>query len=568
MSLFCNAVARYSLADLLALLRAEGFTPKIFGEVMHDIFLRGAAVDSREAAPDLLFVARKGARQNGHDYIPAACERGTRSALVSETWAVTQTQYAKNVDVQKDPKTVVNPQHICLIAIPESQGSTEEALFALARAYRRSLKSLFVIAISGSYGKTSTKELLGLMLGSRYRCHTTAGNRNAPVGCALTILGIPAESEVAVLELGIDHPGEMDLLCSLAQPNAALLTGIGWAHLGAFGSRNELARQKARIYAQLQPPCQRCKGSKTKANGIKTRYSFAFLPAADAFLSVLREAVPKNEDGGGQKKEGKNSRAMFCKEVLYSAELAAQQGYQVEDMGLDGLRFSIQSANHLISCTLPLLGLHSQQIFWAAAAVAQELGLETKQIFSSAQQYRPLFGRGELLRRYFQNPQTGQLFSVPLLQDCYNAAPESLYALLATLANWQKQGLLPFCILVLGDMRELGSESVPLHRRALDLLENLLSTKSNKVSSGGENVVALLYGPDFHRAYREHTEKLPAEKREIWQKRCILPQNEDELWRAVAARLQNYVLATDPPLLVLKGARAMRLEKIAEKLLL
>ena len=543
-----EATARHSLASLLALLRSEGFAPQVFGAC--DTFVRGAVVDSREAAPDLLFVARKGAKQDGHDYIPAAHE--AQVFLVSETWAVPNAPKYDNK---------------CLIAIPESQGSTEAALFALARAYRRSLQSLFVVAISGSYGKTSTKELLGLMLGSRYRCHTTPGNRNAPVGCALTILGIPTESEIAVLELGIDHPGEMDLLCSLAQPNAALLTGIGWAHLGAFGSRDELARQKARIYAQLQPyeggkPLESqqgddlSEGAKNRINGSQG----AFLPAADAFLPVLREAIPPNT---GSEKTGKNTGKIH--EIFYSAELAAQQGYRVEDMGLEGLRFSAPDLCSL-AVTLPLLGLHCQQIFWAAAAVARTLGVSAEQIFRAAQQYRPLFGRGELLHRHFTCPQSGQTLPVRLLQDCYNAAPESLYALLATLENWQKQGLLPFCILVLGDMRELGNESVALHRRALDLLENLLFPKSCKTPADEENIVVLLYGPDFHRAYREHMEKLPAEKREIWQKRCLLPQSEDELSSAVAAWLQK--TAAKPPLLVLKGSRAMRLEKIAEKILL
>ena len=564
--------AQHSLSGLLALLRSEGFAPKVFGEapplrgVRPDVYVRGAVVDSREAAPDLLFVARKGAMQDGHDYIEAARKRGAQIFLVSEAWSLQSA--CKIQDTEEQNAQNSNPQRPCLIAIPESQGSTEAALFALARAYRRSLQSLFVVAISGSYGKTGTKELLALMLSQRYRCHSTAGNRNAPVGCALTILGIPQQSEVAVLELGIDHPGEMDLLCSLAQPNAALLTGIGWAHLGAFGSRSELARQKARIYAQLQPcdPCEGCEGCEpcegstpdwgTKTSGIPSGVSLAFLPAADAFLSVLQNAVPQNT---------KNQNDTNCKEILYSAALAEQKGYCVEDLGLEGLRFT--APQHRLSCTLPLLGRHSQQIFWGAAAVAEELGLETETIFCAAQQYRPLFGRGELLCRRFMCLQTGQTLPVRLLQDCYNAAPESVYALLNALESWQRQGLLPFCILVLGDMRELGAAGAALHRRALDLLQNLLCEASG-------NIVALLYGPNFHRAHREYAaeslESKSEPQQEIWRKRCIPAQNEGELLRAVKARLQNWACrpCAPPPLLVLKGARAMRLEKIAEKILL
>ena len=578
-----EAAAQHSLPSLLALLRSEGFAPKVFGEAPHpsqgrppDLYLRGAVVDSREAAPDLLFVARKGEKQDGHDYIEAARKRGAQIFLVSETWALQNA--CKIPDAEEQNAQNSNPQRPCLIAIPESQGSTEAALFALARAYRRRLQSLFVVAISGSYGKTGTKELLGLMLCGRYRCHTTAGNRNAPVGCALTILGIPKESEVAVLELGIDHPGEMDLLCSLAQPNAALLTGIGWAHIGAFGSRSELARQKARIYAQLQPwkggVSQNDADAEAPKSGIPSGVALAFLPAADAFLPVLQKAVPQNT----QSPNGQNGKC--CKEILYSAALAEQKGFRVEDLGLEGLRFCAPNLSRR-AVTLPLLGRHNQQMFWAAAAIAQALGVSTEQIFRAAQQYRPLFGRGELLRRHFICGQTGQTLPMRLLQDCYNASPESVYAVLNMLGGWQKQGLLPFCILVLGDMRELGSVGAALHRRALALLENLLSPKPDKKSSGGSNIVALLHGPNFHRAYREHRAKkqspesnreLSEPRQEIWQKRCALPQNEDELLRAVEAGLQSWASALQsgapPPLLVLKGARAMRLEKIAEKILL
>ena len=486
---------QHRCTQLVDILRLEGFDPQC--SHCGAAVLRGAVVDSREAGPDLLFVARRGERGDGHDYIAAAYENGCRYFLVAQGAVIPLAAGATFIAVA---------------------GSTEEALFSWARAYRRSLRQLYVVALSGSYGKTSTKELLGWILAQRYRCHVTAGNRNTPIGCALTILGIAPETELAVLELGIDHPGEMDLLSLLAQPNAALLTGIGSAHLGGFGSREELAHQKGRIYAHLRP----CEFGQVAG-------PVALLPAEDAYLDLLRAQVV------GQ-------------EVLYSAELAKQQGYGVIDRGLEGLRFTFSGQVEL-RCDLPLLGRHTQQVFWAAAAVAQNLGLSVAEIFAGARHYQPLFGRGELLQTELR-----QGGSVTLLQDCYNASPESLYALIEMLHSWEEQGLLPPCVLVLADMLELGLASTECHRKVAELLCRFWGVPRTIE----ERHFVLLYG---------------TEMKEAWSRLCTLPiscsylNNEAELQQAMVEALSRAARVARP-LLVLKGSRGMHLEKIAQKILL
>ena len=376
------AAGEHSLRQIVNVLDSQGFTPEYNFDLGYcgDFTVKGAVVDSREAKKDWFFVARPGARQDGHKYIDKAYENGCRHFLVHQSYCISSFLAARAV----------------FIAI---EGSTEAALFAWAKDYRRRLSQLYVLAISGSYGKTSTKELLGHILAQRYRCAITMGNRNAPVGCALTILGIAPETEIAVLELGIDQPGEMDLLCSLAQPNGALLTGIGSAHLAGFGSQEHLACQKARIYAHLHSLEPGYSGPFYQAEKL------ALLPEDDDFIDLLRTEIT------GQ-------------EIPYSGTLMQQQGYAVEDRGLKGLRFTVWRENHFakqLTCDLPLLGLHTQKVFWAAASVAQILGLSVAEIFSGAQNYQPLFGRGELLQMKLK--QEGYGGTVGVLQDCYNASP-------------------------------------------------------------------------------------------------------------------------------------------------
>ncbi len=492
--------------------------------------LRTAVVDSREAGPEILFIARRGNQTDGHNYIDAAYENGCRYFLVSYDYLATANAANRL------------PSDASFIGV---KGSTEQALYAWARAYRRSLKQLYVLAISGSYGKTSTKELLGCVLAQRYRCYITAGNRNAPVGCALTILGIAPEMELAVLELGIDHPGEMDLLCSLAQPNAALLTGIGSAHLEGFGTREKLASEKARIYAYLhQPPNTK---PNAKANKALTQ-ALALLPADDYFLPLLRAEINRNI-----------SPTSVC-QIMYSAKLAQQQGYRVEDRGLQGLRFHFcgstrdslvepQKSVTKLSCDIPILGLHTQQVFWAAASAAQNLGLNPTQIFIGAQHYCPLFGRGQL--QQVQLKDSGIPFT--MLEDCYNASPESMYALIKMLHSWEQQGLLPPCVLVLADMLELGEASVACHRKIAHQLSCFW--QNSKVQP---QILVLFYGKEMQVAHSE----LPPMPMD-----CIYVQNQEQLTTTMYHAIEH-IANKAQPLLVTKGARGMHLEKIVEKILL
>ncbi|WGK68742.1 Mur ligase family protein [Candidatus Haliotispira prima] len=579
--------ARHSLGEIARLLREQGFEPQLCGRVPgaeegRTEYLRGAVTDSREAAADLLFVARRGEEQDGHAYIEAAYGQGCRNFLVSQDWLARQGRPSAT------GSTGAIRSEASFIAVT---GSTEEALFAWARFYRLSLSRLFVVALSGSHGKTGTKELLGRMLGRRYRCHITAGNRNAPVGCALTILGIAPETEIAILELGIDHPGEMDLLCSLSSPNAALLTGIGSAHLGGFSSQAELAREKARIYAQLQP------GLRHPAEGAESGTApapMAFLPAEDRFLAALRREIRPGS-----------------REVLYSAELAQEKGYTAEDRGLEGLRFRSGEWH----CDVSLLGLHTRQMFWAAATVAENLGLSVPEIFAGARDYRPLFGRGELLLRHLPEAQAeaGEPRPVRLLQDCYNASPESLYALIQMLQAWRQNGLAPPCVLVLADMLELGTFSAECHRKVAELLQTLFCAPLKQEQKQQEEhgqvspIFVFLYGKEMDSAWHQlqqlqkreaapsssgageidpgETDQSSRGLHEIGSREqcagtgCAYVTDEAELARAVERQLRQVACVAQKgagrdkgplsvPLLVLKGARAMYLEKIAQKILL
>ncbi|MEM9424726.1 MAG: hypothetical protein AAF975_08080, partial [Spirochaetota bacterium] len=191
-------------------------------------------------------------------------------------------------------------------------------------------------------------------------------------------------------------------------------------------------------------------------------------------------------------------------------------------------------------------GLHTQQIFWAALAVARNLGLSTPEIFAGAKQYQPLFGRGERLERELK--QGGK---ITLLQDCYNASPESLYALLKMLHSWGERGLLPPCVLVLGDMLELGSESLALHEKVAELIAGYWGKRIP------QSLCVLLYGPMMRQAWLRLAAAVPF---------CRHLENAEELEQAMVSALR--ACTQEPPLLVLKGARSMYLEKIAANILL
>ncbi len=368
---------------------------------------RAVATDSRRLEGGELFVALRGPRHDGHAFLAEAARRGAAAALAERP--------APGL-----PTVVV--------------ADTLAALGRLAAAWREALAGPLV-AVTGSWGKTTVKELLGAVLGRRAPVLASPGNLNNAVGLPLSLLGLGPEHRAAVVELGASAPGEVAALAALARPRVGVLTGAGAAHLEGFGSLEGVARAKGELLEGLGP------------EGI------AVYPA-DAPATPLWEALA----------EGRR-RLRFG---LEAGEVRAAPGsVRVSLEGeAPGTSFVLRAPQGEVPVRLRLLGLHQVRNALAAAAAAlalaeagpegmgpvPELGLDLEEVAAGLEAARPVPGRLQALA----GP-GGAL----ILDDSYNANPEALAAALAVLGRWPGERHL-----VLGDMLELGPEAPARHREA------------------------------------------------------------------------------------------------------
>ena len=207
---------------------------------------RGATFDSRQVKPGMLFIAVKGERSDGHDFIPMARERGAAGIV---------------------------------------DGYAE--LDRVARAYRRTLKAT-VVGVTGSAGKTTTKELVRAFLAKAGRVHATEGNFNNHLGLPVTILNCPKDADFLVLEMGTNHPGEIAHLCDVAEPDCGIVTNVGTAHIEFFGTQDGIAREKGTLFARAKGFCaatsDNCRLEIVDAENCVVR-----LAVSDAFLQFLSD---------------------------------------------------------------------------------------------------------------------------------------------------------------------------------------------------------------------------------------------------------------------------------------
>ena len=356
------------------------------------------AIDSREVEPGSLFVPLPGRYVNGHDYILAALERGASLCIVAEN-------RAEQVFAQ-----CTRDQQIRLVIVADPLS----ALQRLARWYIGRNERLVKIAVTGSNGKTTTKELIASILEQEYSVFKTPGNFNSVIGVPIASFAITDEHRYAVFELAMSERGEMRQLANIVFPDIAVLTNIGTAHIGNIGSQEGIAEEKKLIFSSFSGQ-QR-----------------AFLPENEPYYDYLADGIH------GQ--------------VIPFGSHHTPGVRDVEDVGLDGS--VIYWGNDAIRFPLP--GTYNLQNVYAAISVAVELGASPQSITAGVQGVVPPFGRGQILR--------GQ---VTVVQDCYNANPESMAAAIAFVhsVNWEGRK-----ILVLGDMLELGCEAFDQHRRIVELV--------------------------------------------------------------------------------------------------
>ena len=345
--------------------------------------------DSRALKAADLFLALRGENFDGHRFIADAARRGAVGAIVEEAPA----------DL---------PPGFAIIRV----GNTLDALQQISAGYRRQLP-LQVVAITGSNGKTSTKDFTAAVLGEHFHVAKTEGNFNNHIGLPLTMLRARSSDQIGVFELGMNHPGEIAPLAALAAPDVAIITNIGVAHIEYMGSREAIAQEKGALAEALQPG------------------GLVILNADDDFSKSIAARTKAD--------------AIFC--GLGGGDVCATDLRQ----DFNGMKFRLCADDRCVDAELPVPGVHMVRNALLAVAAGRHFGLSIEECAEGLRKLRLTHGRLE------QKIVGG----IHILDDTYNANPDSMSAALQTLAQMPAAGRR---IAVLGRMAELGTESESGHR--------------------------------------------------------------------------------------------------------
>ena len=378
--------------------------------------ISGIAIDSRKIETDWLFAATVGERVDGHSFIESCYEKGALCCLGEKEYAYNCHSYIQ-------------------------VASTFQALKDIAEYYRSTLE-IPVVGITGSVGKTSTKEMIASVLGVKFNTLKTAGNFNNEVGLPLTVFNIRDEHEAAVLEMGISDFGEMHRLSKVARPNICIITNIGFCHLEFLGDRDGVLRAKSEIFDFAAEDAKAIvNGDDDKLRTLKSRED----------LNVTFFGMDESND-------------------VYATN--------VQNLGLDGLKCDISTPIGDFSAHIHIPGMHMVYNALAGTCVGLACGLTLEEIKSGIENAQTISGRNNIIHTE----------NYTIMDDCYNANPVSMKASLDVLAT-----ALGRKVAILGDMGELGTDESLLHytvgehaaEKNIDLLL-CVGTLSEEIAKGAK----------------------------------------------------------------------------------
>ena len=347
------------------------------------------ATDSRQVTPGAVFFALKGERFDGNDFALEVAERGVASLVVSDRASL--------------------PDHPRLMKVEDSLKTLQE----LARYHRHQMKDLTVIAITGTNGKTTTKELVASVLKKKYRVTYTQGNFNNHLGVPLTLLSITPDTEIAVVEMGANHPGEIKTLAEIALPDYGIITNIGKAHLEGFGSFEGVIKTKNELYDHL-----------------RANHKTAFVNSDNELLMSLIDDLQHYSYGSGAE------AACLVKPKSCDPYLAV-------------------TGERLGDIQTQLVGAYNYENVAAAIAVGNFFSVDGDDIRHALEEYQPTNNRSQVIEGRNH-----------IIMDAYNANPTSMSASVKNFKTICGDNAL----LILGDMRELGDASEQEHKAIISLL--------------------------------------------------------------------------------------------------
>ncbi len=392
-----------------------------------DTAISGVSTDSRKAGPGYLFIPLKGERYDGHDFIQGAFESGASAALTERSPADIYNAVAGQ-DAQAGDKILIKV------------GNTLKALQDIAAYYRSKFPIPFV-GITGSVGKTSTKDMVACALGAGYNVLKNEGNLNNEIGVPLTIFNLEDYHEAAVVEMGMSGVGEISTLTGIVRPKVGIITNIGISHIEKLGSRQNILKAKLELLEGLQPD------------------GLLILNGDDVMLSGVKDLL--------------NVRT-----VSYGLEEGVDyQAYNVRSRGENGIDFGITIGGREYNVHLPTPGVHNVYNALAALAAGHELGIDIPELIRGIAAYSPGSMRLNIIKAN----------GITIINDVYNASPQSVKAAIDVLDELEAGRR----IAVLGDMLELGEWSVDAH---LETGHNAAGSRADIVITVGKAAADIARG--------------------------------------------------------------------------